>query len=57
MTTSQWKLLQPGNTASGDFPGLAELGVSGRPLRLFLDRWMVRYRQHGRFGAGASSAA
>ena len=56
MTTSQWKLLQPGNVASGQFPGLKELGVSPRPLRLFLDRWMVRYRRCGRFGAGASSA-
>ncbi len=57
LTKSKWQLLQPGNTASGNFPGLNELGISPRPLRLFLDRWMVRYRQHGRFGAGASSAA
>jgi NADH dehydrogenase len=55
LTTSQWKLLQPGNFASGQFPGLKELGVSPRPLSLFLDRWMLRYREHGRFGAGLSS--
>jgi NADH dehydrogenase len=36
-------------------PGLNELGVSPRPLSLFLDRWMLRYREHGRFGAGLSS--
>jgi len=56
LTTSQWKLLQPGNLPSGKFPGLHELGVSPRPLSLFLDRWMVRYRQHGRFGATSSVA-
>ncbi len=57
LTTSKWKLLQPGNVASGKLPGLAELGISPRPLGLFLDRWMLRYREHGRFGAGASRAA
>ena len=55
LTTSQWKLLQPGNFASGQFPGLKELGLSPRPLSLFLDRWMLRYREHGRFGSGVSS--
>jgi len=57
LTTAQWKLLQPGNLASGKFPGLHELGVSPRPLSLFLDRWMVRFRPHGRFGTRTSSAA
>ena len=57
LSTSQWKLLQPGNVASGQYPGLAELGVSPRPLGLFLDRWMLRYREHGRFGAGVSKTA
>ncbi|HPB24039.1 MAG TPA: NAD(P)H-binding protein [Novosphingobium sp.] len=46
----QWKLLKAGNAASGDLPGLKELGVSARPLGLFLDRWLVRFRKHGRFG-------
>ena len=50
ITPSQWKLLQPGNTASGTYPGCHELGVEPRPLGLFLDRWMVRFRKHGRFG-------
>jgi uncharacterized protein YbjT (DUF2867 family) len=56
LTTAQWKLLQPGNVASGKFPGLTELGVTPRPLELFLDRWMVRYRPHGRFSPGVGSA-
>jgi hypothetical protein len=29
---------------------LRALGVNPRPLGLFLDRWLVRYRKHGRFG-------
>jgi hypothetical protein len=27
-----------------------------RPLGLFLERWMVRYRNHGRFGTKARPA-
>lgn len=46
----QWKLLKAGNVASGELPGLKELGVAARPLELFLDRWLVRFRNHGRFG-------
>lgn len=51
MSADQWSLLKRGNVASGRLPGLAELGVSPHPLGLFLDRWMIRYRSHGRFGA------
>jgi hypothetical protein len=36
--------------ASGAMPGCAALGVQPRPLGLFLERWMTRYRKHGRFG-------
>ena len=46
----QLKLLEHGSRASGALPGCAELGVQPKPLGLFLDRWMVRYRKHGRFG-------
>ncbi|MEP6868790.1 MAG: complex I NDUFA9 subunit family protein, partial [Novosphingobium sp.] len=35
---------------SSGLPGLKALGVTARPLSLFLDRWMVRFRKHGRFG-------
>lgn len=45
----QLSLLRAGNVSSG-LPGLKALGVSARPLGLFLDRWMVRFRKHGRFG-------
>ena len=51
LSNDQWLLLKAGNVASGKLPGLKELGISPRPLGLFLDRWMVRYRKHGRFGS------
>lgn len=49
MNGDQWCLLKQGNVPSGAHPGLDKLGVQPRPLGLFLDRWMVRYRKHGRF--------
>lgn len=50
MGRDQWILLKQGNAPSGKFPGIAKLGISPRPLDLFLDRWMIKYRKHGRFG-------
>ena len=55
MNADQWKLLKRGSTASGALPGCAQLGVQPRPLGLFLDRWMVRYRKHGRFGDASAA--
>jgi uncharacterized protein YbjT (DUF2867 family) len=49
ITTEQWELLKTGNVASGKLPGLKELGIAPHPLGLYLDRWLVRYRKHGRF--------
>ena len=54
ITRDQWDLLKAGSTASGKLPGLKALGVAAHPLGLFLDRWMVRFRKHGRFGEKAS---
>jgi len=53
ITSDQWELLKAGNVADPKAPGLKALGVTARPLALFLDRWMVPYRKHGRFGSGA----
>lgn len=50
ISSDQWQLLKAGNVASGTLPGLADLGITAKPLGLFLDRWMVRFRKHGRFG-------
>ena len=55
LSLDQWALLKAGNAASGAFPGLKALGVSPRPLDLFLDRWMTRYRKHGRFGSATAA--
>jgi len=49
ISRDQLALLRAGNVSSG-LPGLKALGVSARPLGLFLDRWMVAFRNHGRFG-------
>lgn len=56
ITSDQWALLKAGNVASGKLPGLKELGVSAHPLGLYLDRWMVRFREHGRFANKARAA-
>ncbi len=49
MGRDQWLLLKQGNVASGKHPGFSAFGIEPRPLGLFLDRWMERYRKHGRF--------
>ncbi|AKH42932.1 NADH dehydrogenase [Altererythrobacter atlanticus] len=56
LNSDQWNLLKQGSVASGELPGLKQLGVSPRPLELFLDRWMLRYRKHGRFTEAAETA-
>ena len=50
MNRDQWELLKAGSVADSSLPGIDALGVSAKPLELFLDRWMVSYRKHGRFG-------
>lgn len=54
LSSDQWQLLRSGNVLAGA-NGLDALGVVPRPLALFLDRWMVRYRKHGRFGTKVSA--
>lgn len=56
MGRDQWKLLKAGNMPSGNYPGIEKLGISPRSLGLILDKWMVRYRKHGRFSAGLNGA-
>ena len=55
LSADQWALLKAGSVASGKLPGLKAFGIVARPLGLFLDRWMVRYRKHGRFGSKTAS--
>lgn len=49
LTRQQWKLLQAGNAASPQLPGCKDLGIAPRPMGLFLNRWLTRFRKHGRF--------
>ena len=51
ITSDQWTLLKAGNVVGSKAAGFKALGITPRPLALFLDRWMVRYRKHGRFGS------
>lgn len=56
MSRDQWALLKAGNVVAPGALGLAELGITPKPLGLFLDKWMLRYRKHGRFGAANERA-
>jgi NADH dehydrogenase len=56
MSRDQWTLLKPGSTVAPGARGFAELGIEPKPLGLFLDNWMLRYRKHGRFGAANERA-
>lgn len=49
ISRDQLALLKAGNVSTG-LPGLSALGINARPLGLFLDRWLIRFRKHGRFG-------
>jgi NADH dehydrogenase len=50
MSKDQWTLLKRGSTVSGEHRTCADLGIEPKPLGLFLDKWMTRYRRFGRFG-------
>ena len=56
MSKDQWTLLKPGSTVAPGALGLADLGIEPKALGLFLDKWMLRYRKHGRFGAANERA-
>ncbi len=51
MSADQWTLLQQGSTVAAEARGFKQLGITPRPLSLFLDKWMTRYRRQGRFTA------
>lgn len=54
--SDQLSLLRKGSVASAELPGCKQLGIVPRPLELFLDRWMTRYRKYGRFTETAETA-
>jgi len=57
MNADQWVMLRRGNVAGGKLPGFNKLGIAPKPLSLFLEDWMVRYRTHGRFTQKKPTAA
>lgn len=56
MGRDQWIMLKEGSVPSGQLPGFAAFGIEPRPLDLYLDRWMERYRKYGRFTNRAKMA-
>jgi len=57
MSRDQWTLLKPGSTVADGALGFKQLGITPKPLGLFLEKWMTRYRRFGRFGTTNNSAA
>ena len=54
MSSDQWTMLKAGNVVAKGAKGFKQLGIEPSPLSLFLDRWMVRYREKGRFNEAAA---
>ena len=55
MSWDQWLMLQHDNVAADGVPGLAAFGITPPPLAAVAPGWLVRFRRHGRFSAGAPS--
>lgn len=55
ITRDQLAMLGRDNVASAGAPGLEALGVTPTPLAAVAERWMVRYRRHGRFAGRAKA--
>lgn len=55
ITRDQLAMLGRDNVAAPGSEGLAALGVAPTPLGSVADKWMVRYRRHGRFTGRAKA--
>lgn len=55
ITSDQLAMLGRDNVVAPDMPGLADLGVSPTPMAAVADKWLVRYRRHGRFAGRAKA--
>ncbi|MDO7834135.1 complex I NDUFA9 subunit family protein [Sphingobium sp. HBC34] len=53
ITRDQLAMLGRDNVAAPGSEGLAALGVAPTPMGAVADKWMVRYRKHGRFAGRA----
>lgn len=54
MNRDQLAMLKSGSTATAGTKQLKNLGITPKPLGLFLDRWMIKFRRHGRFSESQS---
>ncbi|OAN52051.1 MULTISPECIES: complex I NDUFA9 subunit family protein [unclassified Sphingobium] len=55
ITRDQLAMLGRDNVPAPGAPGLEALGVAPTPLGAVADKWMVRYRKHGRFAGRAKA--
>ena len=50
LTPDQVEMLKYNNTVSGEYPGLEELGISGKNIQNILPKYIQRFRTGGQFG-------
>ncbi|MEJ7934402.1 complex I NDUFA9 subunit family protein [Sphingobium sp. AN558] len=55
ITSDQLAMLSRDNVVGVDARGLSALGVAPTPLAAVADKWLVRYRRHGRFAGRAQA--
>jgi NADH dehydrogenase len=55
ITGDQLKMLASDNVVAPGAAGLADLGVTATPMAAVADKWLVRYRRHGRFAGRAQA--
>lgn len=56
VTVDQLKLLEKDNVASGQYPGLAEIGIAPTTMDAVLDDYLYVYRPHGQYDEITASA-
>lgn len=55
ITQDQWRMLQSDNVVAAGAEGLAAFGIVPTPMSAVAASWLVRFRRHGRFTAGAAA--
>jgi len=55
MSRDQWTMLRSGSVVAEGAKSFKQLGIEPKPLGLFLDKWMKRFRKHGRFTVEAKA--
>jgi NADH dehydrogenase len=55
VTWEEWQSMQRDSVAAPGAEGFAAFGIAPTPLAAVAPRWLVQYRNHGRFGQGAAA--